>query len=135
MSAGRNVCLRKFWTVSDRPLPQVAEAFLTRGVVVAADHDYENVYEWLECRLPGGDVELNISRKHHHCDDGSEHDVDSETAAASEPLTFLLIGADLPAMAAMVDDLARRVGAALGLPVTIGRVDYLGGDEYCYVPE
>jgi hypothetical protein len=119
----RTVCPRKFWTHTARPLSELAERLLQNGVIASANHDYENVYEWLECHLQGGTVELNISRKHH---DG---DIDER-----EPLAFLLIGKDVAAMDAMVDDIANQVKSALQMPITLGTIEYLGGDEYRYVP-
>jgi hypothetical protein len=120
----REVCPRKFWVHTARPLPEIGDTLIRSGVVEAARHDCENVYEWLECELAGCAVELNVSRKHH---DGDVNE--------TEPLAFLLIGSDLPAMTAMVDQIAARVESALQQPVMIGAIEYLGGDDFRYVPD
>jgi hypothetical protein len=120
----RIVCSRKFWTYTARPLPELAEALLKSGVVSSANHDCENVYEWLECRLSRSSIELNISRKHH---DG---DIDD-----TEPLAFLLIGNDATVMDEIVDEVAGQIASVLQMPMTLGAIEYLGGDDYRYNPD
>lgn len=120
----RIVCPRKFWTYTAGPLPELADMLLRSGIVTTAEHDSENVYEWLKCRLSGESIELNISRKH------QDGDLDG-----TEPLAFLLIGTDGSAMAKIVDGVAGRVASALQMPMTLGTIDYLGDDEYRYNPD
>ena len=123
-TSNRKVCQRKFWIQTELPLVAIADALTKSGIVQSANHDYENIYEWLECDLSDQDVELNVSRKHH---DGN---IDE-----TEPLGFLLIGDDLNKMEGMVDSIAAQVEKVLQLQVTIGAIEHVGGDDFRYLPE
>lgn len=119
-----NPCHRAFWTRTPLALSEVADILIAQQIVSTAEHDIENTHEWLDCALGSGNLTLNVSRK--HCDGVPD---------ATEPLVFLLSGDDNGTLSALIDPLARHIEQALQQPISIGMIEYLGGDDFAYRPE
>lgn len=88
------------------------------GLVLEFEADAENVYEWIRCKLPESDRELDLSRKHRY-----------GRGVVREPIHVLLYKQNQPSDAE-VDFIAKTISNALQTNVHTGFIDTILGDDF-----
>ena len=116
-----NIKELRFWFSTGETMDRIAVELKKHGVIQKYGSDFENVYEWFvaSTAIPG--ITLNVSRKHNNGE-----------AVSGEPVTVLLMYDREEPGDGEVEGLAERFGRALDVEVCLGRVEYLGGDDYLY---
>jgi hypothetical protein len=111
------------WFFTPHPLSDVGDKLVASGIYTRFYRDSENVYEWIICDTSDEDRQLNISRKHW-----------KGNLPPDEPTVLLLMFDESGPQDIEVKEMAAKVAHALGVNVTLGTVEYLGGDDFRYHP-
>lgn len=109
------------WFSSGLSLEDIGNQLIVAGLVVEFYYDAENVYEWIIAKTLDNKIDLNISRKHN---DGSN--------VSNEPITIIVEYAETEPSDSYVERIAGIVARALQTEVSLGTVEYLGGDNFRY---
>lgn len=110
-----------FWFTSGRSLIEIGNTLLVHGIICDVAYDHENVYEWIEAQTNNVALDLNIARKHKE-----------GTGIAHEPITVRLMYAHNEPSDTLVEKIAMSFAKRLNTEVSLGTVDYVGGDDYRY---
>lgn len=114
----------RFWFNTNLPLSEIGSLLLNQGVISDYNYDYENVYEWIVGQTDNINIDLNISRKHN--DDGD---------ISYEPTTALVMYSGKEPTNKFVERIATIFARKLQVEISLGTMEYLGGDDYKYNEE
>lgn len=124
----RNRLKRQIWFCSPKDLYIIGEELERYNVIQGFHFGSENVYEWLITDSTHPNIELNISRQ--HCQDGYGNPLLFQLA--KEPISIIISYAEEEPDDNYVRLLAEKICNVLICEVSIGYIDYIGGDRYEY---
>ncbi|MEW6211273.1 MAG: hypothetical protein AB1631_23105 [Acidobacteriota bacterium] len=104
------------WLKSELDLHELCKLIQEQFNLNPFDLDAENLYEWGEAIAQDGSWTINISRKH-----------DFSEPLPNEPY-HVLFGGTPPAL----DNLAQQIATVTRCKVHLGKIKYIGGDDYEY---
>lgn len=119
------------WFFSEEHLEDIGEKLVEKGIIQSFDYDYENVYEWMEAEATNVQAELNFSRQHaFHEDNGLEQQRKSNK---ENPVSVLFMYDDNEPSDEEVEQFASALSKVLENSCFLGKINYLGEDEYEYI--
>src|SRR5689334_11122187 len=108
--------LNRLWFISELNLVNLCQILEIELQLQEFEFDMENLYEWAEAEAQDNSWKINISRKHREGD------------PLPDEFYHILFAGQPPDL----NIIAQQIATIIKVPVNLGSIIYLGGDDYDY---